>query len=111
MYALRRAAQLSVGKLVAYTDYKEAVEGTAKGEAATTHSKGKHAAHWRAYWRAADEETPDVIKVKGHVTENEVSHDPELRWRRSGNAWADKLAKRGARAFQRWPVDHCEGER
>ncbi len=96
-YALRRAAELSVGALHVYTDYKEAAEGAMKGEAATAGPKIKHAANWRAFWRAVDGTTPVVEKVKAHVTEAEVAHDDLLRWKRSGNAHADRMAKKGAR--------------
>ncbi len=98
MYALRRAAELAVGDLCVYTDYQEAAEGLTKGEAATTSPGMKHAAHWRAFWRAIDGSAPRVLKVKGHVTEAEVAHDADLKWRRAGNSLADKLAKKGARA-------------
>ncbi len=97
MYALRRAAELAVGGLRAYTDYKEAAEGTAKGKAATTGPKAKHAAHWRAFWTAVEGEDFEVIKVKGHVTEEEVRNDHDLQWRRRGNALADRFAKKGAK--------------
>ncbi len=98
MYALRRAAELSVVPLVAYTDYKEAAEGAVKGEAATTSARVKHAAHWRAFWRAVEGTDFSVIKVKGHITEAEVAHDEHLMWKREGNRHADRLAKKGARA-------------
>ncbi len=98
MYALRRAAELAVGDLCAYTDYQEAADGLAKGEAATSAPGMKHAAHWRAFWRAVDGSSPRVLKVKGHVTEAEVAHDVSLKWRRAGNSLADKCAKKGARA-------------
>ncbi len=39
-----------------------------------------------------------MIKVKGHITAAEVEDNETLQWRRRGNAVADKLAKRGARA-------------
>ncbi len=97
MYALRRAAELAVGNLHVFTDYKEAAEGIAKGEAATTAATVKHAAQWRAFWRAVDGTVPVVEKVKGHITEAEVAHDAELMWRRKGNALADRMAKRGAK--------------
>ncbi len=98
MYALRRAAELSAGPLRIFTDYREAVEGISKGPAATTGPRAKHAAHWRAFWTAVEGEEFQVIKVKGHITASEVEGDEVLRWRRRGNAWADRLAKLGARA-------------
>ncbi len=98
MYALRRAAELTVTPLVAYTDYKEAAEGAIKGQGATTGCKVKHAAHWRAFWRAVDGTNFCVTKVKGHITEAEVAHDELLTWMREGNRHADRLAKKGARA-------------
>ncbi len=98
MYALRRAAELTVTPLVAYTDYKEAAEGATKGQCATTGPKVKHATHWRAFWRAVDGTDFRVTKVKGHITEAEVAHDELLTWRREGNRHADRLAKKGARA-------------
>ncbi len=97
-YALRRAAELCVGTLHAYTDYTESVEGVVKGRAATTGPRLKHAAHWRAFWNAVDGTRPIVEKVKGHSTEEEVAHSAELRWKREGNRHADRMAKRGARA-------------
>ncbi len=107
MYALRRAAEMTVVPLVAYTDYKEAAEGAIKGEAATAGPKVKHATHWRAFWKAVDDTAFSIIKVKGHVTEAEVAHDQQLKWRREGNRHADRLAKRGARAHytdEQWAV-------
>ncbi len=98
MYALRRAAELAVGDLRVLTDYREAAEGIHKGEAATTSPGMKHAAHWRAFWRAVDGSSPSVEKVKGHVTEAEAGHDADRRWRRAGNNLADRMAKKGARA-------------
>ncbi len=89
---------MAVGTIRIFTDYREAAEGTSKGAAVTTGPNSKHAAHWRAFWRAADEGIPDVVKVKGHITAAEVEDNPELGWRRKGNAWADRLAKMGARA-------------
>ncbi len=97
MYALRRAAELAVGDLHVYTDYKEAAEGISKGEAATTAPTVKHAAQWRAFWRAVDGTRPVVEKVKGHSTEAEVAHDAALQWKRKGNALADRMAKKGAK--------------
>ncbi len=98
MYALRRAAELAIGPIKIYTDYKEAAEGPRKGVEATVGPRSKHAAHWRAFWLAADGADISVVKVKGHITEAEVANDPELGWRRKGNALADRLAKKGARA-------------
>ncbi len=98
VYALRRAAESCIGTLHAYSDYKEAVDGVQKGRAITTGPRVKHAAHWRAFWRAVDGTQPTVVKVKGHATESEVMHDADLRWRREGNRHADRMAKRGARA-------------
>ncbi len=98
MYALRRAAEMSAVPLIAYTDYKDAADGALKGEAVTTSPKTKHAAHWRAFWRAVDGSDFAVRKVKGHVTEAEVAHDANLKWKREGNRYADRLAKMGARA-------------
>ncbi len=98
MYALRRAAELSVGPLRVYTDYREAAEGVKKGRDATTGPRAKHAAHWRAYCVAVEDRDFEVTKVKGHITAAEVDDDEILKWRRRGNAIADKLAKRGARA-------------
>ncbi len=72
MYALRRAAELSVGPLKVYTDYREAAEGVSKGRAATTGPRAKHAAHWRAFWVAVEGEEFEVVKVKGHITAAEV---------------------------------------
>ncbi len=98
MYALRRAAQLVTGPLVVYTDYREAAEGVHKGSAATTGPRAKHAAHWRAFWTAVEDREYKIVKVKGHATSAQVENDAELKWRRSGNILADRLAKKGARA-------------
>ncbi len=98
MYALRRAAELVTGPLVVYTDYREAAEGVGKGSAATTGPRAKHAAHWRAFWTAVEDREYRIVKVKGHITATQVEDDADLRWRRSGNIFADKLAKKGARA-------------
>ncbi len=86
MYALRRAVELAIGDLVVYTDYKEAADGVLKGEAATTSAGMKHAAHWRAFWRAVDDSSPTVVKVQGHITEAEVAHDVTLQCKRAGTA-------------------------
>ncbi len=101
MYALRRAAELAVGDLLVYTDYKEAADGVHKGEAVTTSSGMKHAAHWRAFWKAVDGSAPRVEKVKGHITHEEVAHDEAMRWRRTGNSLADKIAKKEERSLHR----------
>ncbi len=69
MYALRRAAELVVGGLRVYTDYREAAEGTLKGRSATIGHRSKHAAHWRAFWTAVEGEEFEIMKVKGHITE------------------------------------------
>ncbi len=114
MYALRRAAELAVGGLRAYTDYKEAAEGATKGRSATTGPRAKHAAHWRAFWTAVEGEQFEIIKVKGHVTEAEVRSDPELQWRRRGNALADRYAKIGAKLHytpQHWSEAHSVDKR
>ncbi len=117
MYALRRATEMAVCPIRIYTDYREAAEGVKKGAEATTGPRSKHAAHWRSFWLAADGAGVEVVKVKGHITAEEVKDDPELEWRRTGNAWADKLAKKGARAHftdehwsQAWRDDKKQSE-
>ncbi len=88
---------MAIGPIKIYTDYREAAEGPKKGPKITTGPRSRHAAHWRAFWQAADGADIEVIKVKGHITAAEAQSDPELGWRRKGNAWADRLAKKGAR--------------
>ncbi len=118
LYGLRRAAELRYGESRLLTDYQGAVDGNRKGEAKTTAHSAASAAAWRGYWRAADGEPLNVVKVEAHrsaKSAREDEHDEEAMFKKRGNDAADELAKKGAAchhaaAEMNQLEDYTEGE-
>ncbi len=98
LYALRRAAELSVGALTVKTDYQGILDGWRAGEAACTAANRPNAASWRALWRTIEGADPQFVKVKAHRSRQEAaeSGDPQALLDWMGNREADRFAKRGA---------------
>ncbi len=99
VYALRRAAELATGTVIAGVDYQGILDGCRAGEAACDHHRRPNATSWRAIWRATDGAVPSVRKIKAHRSRQEAAEDPDPNawtdW--LGNRAADSYAKRGAR--------------
>ena len=103
IYAGVVALWFALGAVTLCSDSQMFVDGWLAGEAWCVAAERPNADTWRSFWAAVGEigvSNVEARKVNAHTTEADVASGTITKEDRYGNAWADELAKRGARSHR-----------
>jgi hypothetical protein len=99
IYALLMSLSFVCGHITVHVDNEEVGHGIRRGHEYCVGAANKHAHLWRLVWAKLEdlggttEQWLSVVHVPGHATQADVDAGLLTAFERSGNGWADKLAR------------------
>ena len=106
LFALLMLLRHSMPPLAAKSDCQSVVQGIARGRVWCTAAERPHADVWDLIWTLLDDYGDyEITKVKAHSTQADVDVGRVLEVDRTGNNWADAMAKQGAKKH---PTDESD---